>query len=120
MSLNNLTQRLVNMNAGRDRGTNLLETAAIDGPFRFAAGSGALVTGSLVVTTGLNSVTAFTCSLNSSGDTATGATDAEQVRVTAITTGAVTVGKLTHSATAAIALATASGTASFYWIAIGR
>lgn len=120
MSVNNLTQRLVNVNAGRDKGLDIIEVAAVDGPYRFAGGTGTLVTGSVVITTGLSVVTGFTCSLNVAGDTATGATDAETVRVTAITTGAVTVGKLTHSATAAIALATASGTSSFYWIAVGR
>ena len=87
---------------------------------KFAAGTGTLVSGTVVVQTGLTSVLSFTTSLiTSTGTTATGATEVTELFVPSITTGAVTVNGSYHSATAAINLISVSGTSAFYWIAVG-
>ena len=93
--------------------------AATASGFRFAAGTGSLVTGTLVVATGLTTVLAFAPVLNGTGASATGATEVDTLLVSSITTGAVTVQGAYHSGTAAVQLASVSGTATFYWIAVG-
>lgn len=101
-------------------GADILESVSDGGVYyRLAAGTGTLVTGTIAVATGLNAVTAFTASLNSSGDTATGASEVTSLRVNTIVTGSVTVAGLYHSATTNIDIASASGTSNFYWIAVG-
>ena len=86
---------------------------------RFAAGTGTLVSGTVVVATGLTSVLSFIPILNGTGATASGATEVDTLVVASITTGAVTVNGAYHSATAAIQVQSVSGTASFYWLAVG-
>ena len=93
--------------------------AATASGFRFAGGSGALVTGALVVATGLTSIIAFTATLSGTGASATGATEVDTLVVASITTGAVTVNGAYHSGTAAVQVQSVSGTATFYWIAVG-
>lgn len=92
--------------------------AASASGFRFAAGTGALVTGTLVVATGLTSVLAFSTSLSGTGAGATGATETVTIRVSSITTGAVSVVGSYQGATGT-SIVSASGAETFYWIAIG-
>lgn len=86
---------------------------------RVAAGTGTLVSGTVAIATGLTSVLAFSASLIGTGATATGATEVERLVVASITTGAVTVNGSYHSATAAVSVQSVSGTAAFYWVAVG-
>ena len=89
------------------------------GAGKLAYGTGALVTGSVVIATGLTLCTAFAATLIGTGATATGATEVERLVVASITTGAVTVNGSYHSGTAAVTVQSVSGTASFYWMAAG-
>lgn len=89
------------------------------GSGKLAYGTGALVTGSVVIATGLTLCTAFAATLIGTGATATGATEVERLVVASITTGAVTVNGSYHSGTAAVTVQSVSGTASFYWMAAG-
>ena len=93
--------------------------AATASGFRFAVGTGSLVTGALVVATGLTSIIAFTATLSGTGASATGATEVDTLVVASITTGAVTVNGAYHSGTSAVQVQSVSGTATFYWIAVG-
>lgn len=86
---------------------------------RFAAGTGTLVSGTVIVATGLASVLSFQASLIGTGAAATGATEVERLVVASITTGAVTVNGAYHSGTAAVSVQSVSGTAAFYWTAVG-
>lgn len=119
MSTRSLTQRIVRVNAGTDKGADIAEVATDGGAHRFAGGSGTLVTGTAVVATGLTAVTAFVAVPLATGATATGATEVESIRIQSVTTGAVTVVGIYHSATASIALESASGTSTFRWLAVG-
>ena len=84
-----------------------------------AYGSGTLVTGAVVVATGLSTVTAFTATQYGATGFATGATEVHSVFVKSITTGAVTVGGIFNAFVTGAATISVSGTATFYWIAIG-
>ena len=84
----------------------------------FAYGTGTLVTGTIVIATGLRTVTAFTTALVGTGASASGATDVASIVVSSITTGAVSCVGTYHAATG-VRIASASGTATFYWMAIG-
>ena len=86
---------------------------------RFAAGTGTLVSGTVIVATGLTSVLSFAASLSGTGAAATGATEVTELFVASITTGAVTVNGSYHSATAAVNVQSVSGTSAFYWVAVG-
>ena len=87
--------------------------------FRSAAGTGVLVTGAVTVATGLSTVLSFQTTLAGTGATATGATEVDTLLVSSITTGAVVVQGAYHSGTAAVQVASVSGTATFYWLALG-
>ena len=93
--------------------------AASASGFRFAGGSGALITGALTVATGLTTVRSFVATLSGTGATATGASEVDTLLVSSITTGSVVVQGSYHSGTAAVQVASVSGTATFYWLAIG-
>ena len=93
--------------------------AATASGFRFAAGTGALVAGTLVVATGLSTVLAFAPVLSGTGASASGVTEVDTLVVASITTGAVTVNGAYHSGTAAVQVQSVSGTSTFYWIAVG-
>ena len=84
-----------------------------------AYGTGTLVTGSVVVATGLSTVTAFVATQYGATGFATGATEVDRVQVSSITTGAVTVMGIYDSFVTGAATLSNSGTATFYWIAIG-
>lgn len=97
-----------------------LVTSLVTSGARMTAGTGTLVTGSIVVATGLATVLGFVATIEgNTGNTATGVTEVEYIRVTSITTGAVSCLGLYHSADASITIASASGTATFRWIAFG-
>ena len=88
--------------------------------YRIAYGSGALVTGTLTVQTGLNVVDGFFATLiNQTGASASGVTEVSSIVVNTITTGAVAVIGSYNAATG-VRIASASGTATFAWVAIGR
>ena len=95
---------------------NLAATAS---GFRTAVGTGTLVTGSVVVTTGLTSVLGFVASVYGATGFATGATEVNKIIVGSITTGAVTVTGAFNSFVTGAATLSASGTATFYWLAFG-
>lgn len=86
---------------------------------KIAAGSGALVSGAVVVNTGLASVLAFVPILNGATGFATGATEVSDLLVSSITTGAVTVKGTFNSFVSGAASVSASGTGGFTWIAVG-
>lgn len=86
---------------------------------KFAAGSGALVTGTATVATGLTSVIGFQATVYGATGFATGATEVDEIVVASITTGAVSVkGVFSIFSTGSRAMS-ASGTATFYWWAVG-
>lgn len=85
---------------------------------RFAAGTAALVSGSATIATGLTSVLSFTATLISTGTTATGVTEVCFPFVSSITTGSVVL-QGAYQTSADFTQASAAGTGSFYWIAIG-
>ena len=120
----NLQQRLTAMNSGRvnnfeaEVSDDLISTPTA-ASYRVAAGTGTLVTGSVVVATGLNTVLAFTASVSRSTGYATGATEVNIINVGSITTGAVTCTGAYNSYTTGAATLSASGTSVFYWIAFG-
>ena len=93
--------------------------AATSSGFRTAVGTGTLVTGSVVVATGLTSVLGFTATVYGATGFATGATEVDRIIVGSITTGAVTVTGAFNSFATGAATLSASGTATFYWIAFG-
>ena len=86
--------------------------------FRFAAGTGALVTGTLVVATGLATVLSFAAALSGTGNGASGATETVTIRVSSITTGAVSVVGSYQGATGT-SIVSAAGEETFYWLAVG-
>ncbi len=96
----------------------VVAVAAQASGFKFAAGTGTLVTGSIIVATGLTTVLGFAVALAGSGARATGATEVAQLTVTSITTGAVSVQGM-YSTAAATWVSSASGTSAFYWTAVG-
>ncbi len=86
---------------------------------RFAAGSGALVSGTGTIATGLTSVLGFQATVYGATGFATGATEVDEVIVSSITTGSVAVkGVFSIFSTGSRAIS-ASGTATFYWYAVG-
>lgn len=93
--------------------------AAAASGFRMAAGTGTLVTGSAVVNTGLTSVLAFAGAVSGATGFASGATEVDAVFPSSITTGAVTVKGLFNSFVTGARTISASGTATFTWIAVG-
>ena len=93
--------------------------AATASGFRFAAGTGTLVTGAVVVATGLTTVLACTTTQYGATGFATGATEVHTTFVKSITTGAVTVGGIFNAFVTGAATVSVSGTATFYWIAVG-
>ena len=89
---------------------------------KFAAGTGTLVSGTVVVATGLTSVLSFTANVKepATGTYTTGANEVHGINVSSITTGAVTVVGIFNSLATGAATVSVSGTAPFYWIAVGQ
>jgi hypothetical protein len=98
---------------------DLVTTPGTNG-FRMAAGTATLVSGTVAVATGLNSVVAFTANVIKATGAATGAAEVTSIWVGAITTGSVTVTGSFNSFVTGSATPSASGTASFYWVAFGQ
>ena len=119
----NLQQRLTKLNSGQvgnvaEVSDDIVSTPTTNG-WRVAAGTGTLVTGTATIATGLDTVRAFTASVYGATGFATGATEVNSIIVRTITTGSVVVtGAFNAFATGAATLS-ASGTATFYWIAFG-
>ena len=119
----NLQQRLTAMNSGRvnnfaaEVSDDLISTPTA-ASYRVAAGTGTLVTGAVIIATGLNTVQSFTASLSRSTGAATGATEVNTLYIGSITTGAVTVTGA-YAAATGVTIVSASGTSVFYWIAFG-
>lgn len=88
------------------------------GAKKMQAGSGVLVTGTLVVATGLATVTGFTTTLKTQ-PTGTGTASSQILVVTAITTGAVTVSAFSVSSVTGATVAATTSTGTFSWIAFG-
>mgnify|MGYP001565495648 CR=1 FL=1 len=97
---------------------DLLSTPGTTGS-RIAAGTGTLVSGTVAIATGLNSVIAFSANIIKSTGAATGAAEVNSIWAGTITTGSVVVTGSFNSFVTGSATPSASGTASFYWIAIG-
>ena len=87
--------------------------------YRVAAGTGTLVSGTVAIATGLNSVVGFVANVIKSTGAATGAAEVNSIWAGAITTGSVVVTGSFNSFVTGSATPSASGTASFYWIAFG-
>jgi X-X-X-Leu-X-X-Gly heptad repeat protein len=85
---------------------------------RFAAGTGTLVSGAATVATGLASILSIVLTLTGTGARATGATEVAQLTVLSTTTGAASVQGM-YSTAAATWVASASGTSTFNWAAVG-
>lgn len=99
----------------------VFQMASAASGFRTAAGSGALVSGVLTVATGLSTVLSFTANVKTptTGTYTTGVTEVHGINVTSITTGAVVVQGVFNSFVTGAATASVSGTATFYWQAVG-
>ncbi len=99
----------------------VVAVAAQASGFKFAAGTGTLVTGALIVATGLSTVLGFTATVKepATGTYLTGATEVHSINVKSITTGAVSVDGIYNSFTTGAATVSVSGTAVFYWLAVG-
>lgn len=107
--------------AGTGSSELVFALASASSGFRTAAGVATLVTGSVIVATGLSTVLAFTATVKNTGATgfATGATEVNNIIVNSITTGAVTVNGVFNQFTTGNATISVSGTTPFYWLAIG-
>ena len=95
---------------------NLAATAS---GFRTAVGTGTLVSGTVVVATGLTSVLGFVATVYGATGFATGATEVSRIIAGTITTGSVVVTGAFNSYTTGADTLSASGTATFYWLAFG-
>lgn len=98
-----------------------VQTATGASGVRVAHGSGTLVTGTLIVATGLSTVVGFTATViqPATGTYLTGASEVHSINVVSITTGAVSVQGVFNAFVTGAATKSASGTATFYWIAFG-
>jgi len=85
----------------------------------YAYGTGTLVTGGVVIQTGLRTVSSFTANISGTGAKTTGAAEVSTLQIAAITTGAVTVAGFFNSFVTGASTISVSGTATFYWTAIG-
>lgn len=81
---------------------------------RIAAGNAAFVSGAATIATGLTSVLSVQIMILATGF-ATGATEVSDVVVSSITTGSVVIQGYRLQTTTA----SASGTGTFYWLAVG-
>ena len=119
----NLQQRLTRMDQGRtvnvsEVGDDLVSSATSTA-FRVAMGTGTLVSGTVAVATGLNTVVAFVATISGSTGFATGVTEVSGIKVGSITTGSVTVTGTFNSYVTGAATLSASGTGVFNWLAFG-
>ena len=125
----NLQQRWERMSAGKvlaigtEVDDELVSTptlvAAGSTGYRVAMGTGTLASGTVAVATGLRSVVAFTADVSRTATPTTGAAEVNQIWIGTITTGSVVVTGSFNSFVTGAATVSASGTASFYWLAVG-
>lgn len=94
-------------------------TTTLTGAAKTAYGSGALVSGSGTVATGLLTVASFQAEVYGATGFATGATEVSSIIVASITTGSVSVKGVFNSFATGAATLSSSGTATFYWQAVG-
>ncbi len=87
--------------------------------FKYTHGSGALVSGSVTIKTGLTTVYAFQTTNFGSTGFATGATEVDDVIVSSITTGSVVCKGIFSDFATGTRKVSASGTTTFYWVAFG-
>lgn len=93
----------------------LLTASTPSGATRFAAGSGAFASGVATIATGLSTVTSFQAEINATSF-ATGATEI----ITAVVSGSPATGSVTlQGFVLATTTKSVTGTAGFYWMAIG-
>lgn len=95
----------------------VLSVSATGSGARLAAGSGALVSGTATITTGLTSILGFSID-NTSQPTGTGVASA-QILQASWTTGAVTVTAFSISSVTGATIAASGSSGSFTWVAIG-
>jgi len=86
-----------------------------------AAGSGALVSGTGTVATGLTTIKGITFTVNTpaTGTYLTGATEVHSINIVSVTTGSVAIQGVFNSLATGAATVSVSGTASFRWVAVG-
>ena len=105
--------------AGTGTTERVLGVAMTASGFRYAVGTGTLVSGTVAVATGLATVLAFNATVYGATGFATGATEVSRIIVGTITTGSVVVTGAFNSYTTGADTLSASGTATFYWLAFG-
>ena len=88
-------------------------------PFKYAHGSGALVSGTATIQTGLTTVYSFQTTNYGSTGFASGATEVDDVIVSSITTGAVVCKGIFSDFATGTRKVSASGTTTFLWTAYG-
>ncbi len=93
--------------------------STLTGASKTAYGSGALVSGSGTVATGLLTVASFQAEVYGATGFASGATEVSSIIVASITTGSVSVKGVFNAFTTGAATLSSSGTATFYWQAVG-
>jgi hypothetical protein len=86
---------------------------------KIAYGTGSLVSGSVTIDTGLQSVSAFTANLTGTGAKTTGAAEVSALQIHTITTGSVVVQGFFNAFVTGASTISVSGTSAFRWIAIG-
>jgi hypothetical protein len=111
------TADLVDTNSGLSQ-ISAVKDVTNTGAGKIAFGTGTLVSGTVVVATGLTACTAFFATLQGTGASSSGVTETSEIVVSSITTGAVTVTGSYNAATG-VRIASASGTTVFYWMAYG-
>lgn len=119
LRVDDTSNTLLIVNAGTGSTEVAIPTMISASGAKIAAGSGALVSGSATIATGLTSVMSFHATVYGATGFATGPTEVDEVIVSSITTGSVVCkGVFSIFSTGSRALS-ASGTATFYWHALG-
>ena len=121
MPSRSLQERFTRINAGRTvlgDGEDLISTPTSSG-YRMAFGTGTLVSGTATIATGLDTVVSFTANVNRTTSPATGAGEVSNIWIGTITTGSVVVTGAFNAFVTGAATVSASGTATFNWLAFG-
>lgn len=116
---NDNSVRVIPAGSGTSESSFAVSAAGVTGNFRFANGSGTLVSGTGTIATGLATVAAFNATVYGATGFASGATEVHEIQVKSITTGSVVVQGIFNSFVTGAATISASGTATFYWLAMG-
>ncbi len=88
---------------------------------KMAGGSGALVSGTGTVATGLTTIKgiSFTVNQPATGTYPTGVSEVHSINIVSVTTGSVVIQGVFNSFTTGAATVSVSGTAGFRWVAFG-